>query len=589
MHANGSKSVDYPLNASSNRYALSIFWILAAVAVIIGTLHAFSLAFVNDDAFISFRYAENLVRGNGLVYNAGERVEGYTNFLWTILIALGSLITADPVSLSEFLGITFFISSIILFIYLSWKLPSEGNILLFSIPLTSIALVLHRDFCVYATSGLETSMFTFFISATFATLIMARSNRGLMFSGLMVVLTMLTRPDGIIFLIASVVFITIMYRKPIVSILVFLLPSIFLFIPYWIWRCSYYGYFFPNTFYAKSIDVPYYSQGFEYLSIYFQVYYVFIIIAVLSIVALWKNLKNIFPLRNQSAFIELLRENRIVSHHILLAVLFCVTYMFFIVRIGGDFMHARLLIPITPMFYSIGEHLIKRLFKSRVYLIAAALILITTIFRNDIYKNNLNVGYVVDESRFYTTAQNQRALIEGKTLRRYLHELPVRMAFGPAYLKTAYYSDLPFALETSTGLTDTFLSHQILNTRGRPGHEKPAPMDYLRQRKIHFYIGPQLSLPEGDIPLNAIVFDTLLAQIITYDETLMSQLLRHPEVRFNHIPSYIDNYIKQITEYPYAKIMQDYTYLKRFYFSYNADSTHENQFLNYLNSNKILP
>ena len=42
-----------------------------------------------DDAFISFpsRYAQNLAAGNGLVFNVGERVEGYTNFLWVILLA----------------------------------------------------------------------------------------------------------------------------------------------------------------------------------------------------------------------------------------------------------------------------------------------------------------------------------------------------------------------------------------------------------------------------------------------------------------------------------------------------------------------
>ena len=41
-----------------------------------------------DDAFISFRYAENLANGQGLVFNPGERVEGYSNPLWTVLFAV---------------------------------------------------------------------------------------------------------------------------------------------------------------------------------------------------------------------------------------------------------------------------------------------------------------------------------------------------------------------------------------------------------------------------------------------------------------------------------------------------------------------
>ncbi len=42
-----------------------------------------------DDAFISFRYAQNLVEGRGLVFNPGERVEGYTNPLYTLIAAAG--------------------------------------------------------------------------------------------------------------------------------------------------------------------------------------------------------------------------------------------------------------------------------------------------------------------------------------------------------------------------------------------------------------------------------------------------------------------------------------------------------------------
>src|SRR5260221_672665 len=59
---------------------------LAAI-LIVAALHAWQRAFLIDDAFISFRYARHLLEGYGLVYNAGERVEGYTNFLWTLIIA----------------------------------------------------------------------------------------------------------------------------------------------------------------------------------------------------------------------------------------------------------------------------------------------------------------------------------------------------------------------------------------------------------------------------------------------------------------------------------------------------------------------
>ena len=43
--------------------------------------------FLCDDAFISFRYVRNLIEGHGLVFNPGERVEGYTNFPWVLELA----------------------------------------------------------------------------------------------------------------------------------------------------------------------------------------------------------------------------------------------------------------------------------------------------------------------------------------------------------------------------------------------------------------------------------------------------------------------------------------------------------------------
>ena len=47
---------------------------------------------VLDDPFISFRYADNLAAGNGLVFNIAERVEGFSNPLWTLGFSLFSLI-----------------------------------------------------------------------------------------------------------------------------------------------------------------------------------------------------------------------------------------------------------------------------------------------------------------------------------------------------------------------------------------------------------------------------------------------------------------------------------------------------------------
>ncbi|MBP6743246.1 MAG: hypothetical protein KA244_10365, partial [Deltaproteobacteria bacterium] len=75
----------------ANRPSLGWLWalILCVVASVVLVAHSLRFDFVTDDAFISFVYAKNLVEHGALVFNLDERVEGYTNFLWTLLLAAG--------------------------------------------------------------------------------------------------------------------------------------------------------------------------------------------------------------------------------------------------------------------------------------------------------------------------------------------------------------------------------------------------------------------------------------------------------------------------------------------------------------------
>ena len=67
--------------------------LVATLAILLA--HASVYGFVTDDAYISFRYARNMIEGLGLVFNAGERVEGMTNLLWTLWSALGLRLGVD--------------------------------------------------------------------------------------------------------------------------------------------------------------------------------------------------------------------------------------------------------------------------------------------------------------------------------------------------------------------------------------------------------------------------------------------------------------------------------------------------------------
>src|SRR5262245_66676898 len=81
-------------------------WILVLLAglCVASWIHQNYYDLQDDDAYISYRYAVNWARGLGPVYNSGERVEGYTNFLLVAVLALAARAGADVVFVSRSLG-----------------------------------------------------------------------------------------------------------------------------------------------------------------------------------------------------------------------------------------------------------------------------------------------------------------------------------------------------------------------------------------------------------------------------------------------------------------------------------------------------
>ena len=61
--------------------------------------------YANEDAYITFRYAANLVAGHGLTFNPGQHVMGFTSPLWTVWSALGIAVHADPVRWTQITSI----------------------------------------------------------------------------------------------------------------------------------------------------------------------------------------------------------------------------------------------------------------------------------------------------------------------------------------------------------------------------------------------------------------------------------------------------------------------------------------------------
>ncbi len=560
----------------SSRRDRAIFWGLVIAAAIVGIQHAVSIWYINDDCYVSFRYAKNLVNGLGLVYNAGERVEGFTNFSWTMLIALGMKLGIDPVNFSTSLGIVFHGATILLCGLLSWRFRLSGRGIV--LPLSSIALSVHRDFNAHATSGMETGMFAFLVSAGFAALLLRPEGRHLG-AGFIFVVAMMTRPDGVIFLAASCVYLVLINGvrdgnlvRSARALAGFLLPVVVVFVPYWVWRSGYYGFFFPNTFYAKSIALPYYSEGFFYALLYFKTYYVF----GLGLLAAGVGL----AIKGKASFRGAGGDPPPRTRALLLCALFVASYTAFVIRIGGDFMFARFFIAVTPMIFLGIEILLAEAFGNSP--LVAGLLIAAVILRYDQYGKDLLVGYVADEPRYFTREALRRAQMDGATLRKYFDDLPVRVSFWAGQLKLIYYADPYYAIESSGGLTDTAVAHQSIANRGRPGHEKTPTTEYLIRRNVQFYIGPLPPPPPGHTVINAIVFENILGRILVYDDSIMNRLARHPEVRFVNMPAYLDSYLASMDTMPREKVESDFLYFQSYYLKPNRDTSRWLRFTEFL-------
>jgi hypothetical protein len=78
--------------------------VLGAVALVLQNIIVAD-RYMTDDAFISFRYARHLADGLGPVWSAGNRVEGYTNFGWVLILAGAIKVGISPIAASRALGL----------------------------------------------------------------------------------------------------------------------------------------------------------------------------------------------------------------------------------------------------------------------------------------------------------------------------------------------------------------------------------------------------------------------------------------------------------------------------------------------------
>src|SRR5262249_51597579 len=92
-------------------------WTIAVAILLLGLGHVVFMRVMYDDAFISYRYAANLAHGFGPVFNPGERVEGYSNFLWVVMMALLIRLGGEPERIGPLVSAGFALATLALVMF----------------------------------------------------------------------------------------------------------------------------------------------------------------------------------------------------------------------------------------------------------------------------------------------------------------------------------------------------------------------------------------------------------------------------------------------------------------------------------------
>jgi arabinofuranosyltransferase len=306
-------------------------------------LLAWTHRWICDDGFIDFHVADNLLSGFGPVFNVGERVEAYTSPLWVALLALSGWalkpFSRDGLPPFEWIAVALGIASSVA----AFAAASFGSDRLWrdrqgagaSIPVGGLVVLALAPFWDYGTSGLEASLVLVWLALSFAMMVCARDQRGWrleILTSLWLGLGPLVRPDlGIFTLLFGAVF--LLSRSGWRRRVMLLVTAMVLPLGYQVFRMGYFACLVPNTALAKEASRVAWGRGWRYFEDFEMPYQLWLPLVILVLAELamlrrfWKD--------NDK------RSAALAAAPALGGVL----YGLYITRVGGDFLHARMLLP----------------------------------------------------------------------------------------------------------------------------------------------------------------------------------------------------------------------------------------------------
>lgn len=561
----------------------AVFWTLAALAVLAAVGQAWALRWTCDDAFISLRYARHFAEGHGLVFNldpAESPVEGYTNFSWTMLLALAVSLGFGDGALEAWAsawGIACHGGVVLLLAAMAWR-ASGGRAL---VPVAAVGYAAIHHAASLAPAGLETALFVLLVTAMLRACLALKCARAAWLLGFLGVLAALTRPDGAIPCAVAGLFVLhdalrrgdwACRRSDWRLVVGYAAPFVLVFAPYLLWRHGYYGHWLPNTFYAKSGADPHPAAGFVYARDFFVCYWPLLLcFPPLAWFALRKPdlLAAISPFLGRRPWLAVLG--------------FVGSYLAFVLWVGGDFMFGRFLLPVLPALLFALDLWCLRWRAAWLPPALATIVALGCVFRveppglddprNDVSDNRrISLPWI---GPFREASEWLRPVFAG---------LDVRIAIAGGHANVAYRSRAPVAIECAAGLTDAYIARLPVPVRGKRGHDKPRDPAYLERRGAHFMLETNY---QGDFGVVDTWRDVLFPappvgfpmRLVTWDRALMAELRRRvPGLQVVDFEQFLDGYLKDVASKPKAQVAADYAKFTGFYFAHNDDPARQAAF-----------
>ncbi len=524
---------------------------LAALSMVIFAYLLWTNAgYVNDDAYITLRYAHHLMEGKGLVWNPGEPVEGYTSFLTTVLIALlgklgcGLLFSARLINFCSFVILTWY-----LICFFKRQNARQANNAL-ALVLPTVFSLCSLSFAVWIWGGLEAPFFalgTAICAGTFLGLREDNSSGTFKYwlTGLGLGSLPLIRPDGLIFIFITFGFAAYLayqarrqgqgnwQRWIHFNWAMFILPALHIGGRLW-----FYGELMPNTVSVKAVDIPpgLIFAGTDYFIQWCLRPPFLPLVAILGAGLAWFKGAKRLP--------------------ILYLSLCVIAYGLMVIRVGGEFMpRHRLLIPLLPLcgilsFYGF-VHYLKKAGAAKKYLI---IILTSALLATQM----LVPSHKVDPAAFLGT-------IVGKHIK---YSWPPGSVIALNTAGSTPYFAPDFVYIDMLGLNNRYIakrrgSKKRLGAQFWPGHAKGDGQYVLNQQPDYIIIGSAEGIPLKRISLDP---DKLLH---SRNALFLSdlELLENPEFHRQYIEQTEDINVEQVpNRFAYFQTRDgilSFTYFKR--------------------------